>query len=1050
MSASLPEESDQNDDVPQRQGVVVLAANSAQRGHYKRIREFLLIFLPVAALVAMGAWLLGEARIDAELSLLMASEKSYVELSSVRLSEELDTPVRQLASLVSEAPVREVYQAAYGTDLHPMEQAFLSLLARNPEYDQVRWIDEHGRERVRVNNREGGPQLVETSQLQDKHDRYYFTEAMHLEGGKIYISPLDLNIEHGQIDQPYTPTIRIATRVFDAKGQPRGILIVNVAARAMLDAFVANAGPAASRLLLVDTDGYLLKDIGANTDWGSMLRREVPAAARHAEAWRHISPQKNGQITLADGVWTWRSIAPASDANAALAHRIDWKVITHLPASTLSALDKEVWPAKIANSLLILGLIGFGIGRYVTTRAARARAETETDIARSQAKAAQRLQEAQASFQLLFEANTNGLIVIDDQGLIAMVNPAAARMFGYQPRELWWQPVETLIPEGHRGHHAEHRASYQLRPTARGMGAGLDLYGLRKDGSVFPVEVGLSPYQHAGRGFVLATIVDIAYRKHTQDEIVQLNEQLEQRLAELRQREKERDLWSRIIYSSLNEIYLFDAVNWHFVFVNQGALANLGYSMEELRGMTPMDLKPLFGIADFKQLVAPLLNHTKPTIRFETVHRRKDSSLYPVEVHLQLASQQDTDYFLAVIQDITERQRTESSLQTIIDSTAAMIWNTDASGKITFASARLTDLLGYDPKDFVGRSLKEVFASEIFYSIEGKMLTDSFIKLVTNGTPVYRLDHRALDAKGNRRWLSTSMTPVYDVSHQLIQVVGMSQDIDTQKKAEIALSDINQTLEARVREEVEKNQAQERTLQEKSKLASMGEMIGNIAHQWRQPINTLNILLMDLEDAYDHGEVDKKYLHDAVESCNTLVQRMSRTIDDFMNFFRRDKQAANFSLTESLNDCVGLVKDSFQHHRIELALHCQNGVVLSGIAGEFSHAILNLLVNAKESILANNAANGKVSIDVHENENSVEIMITDNGGGIPETIRPKIFDAYFTTKAQGTGIGLYMTRMIIENTMHGSLSVENTQGGARFILRIPKAPYEPEQHKEPA
>jgi PAS domain S-box-containing protein len=498
----------------------------------QQIKDFLLLFIPIAVLVVVGTWSLGDSRIKAELALLMAEEKTYVELSEGRLDQELAIPIRHLVSLVNEMPVRRIYDAVDVTDLGPMEAAFISLMSRNPNYDQVRWIDQLGLERVRVNNKSGQQYLVPKTQLKDKHERYFFIDTMRLEKGVIFISPLDLNVDNAQVELPYKPTIRVATRVFDKAGNSRGILIINIAARSMLNAFVSSAGPAADRLMLINADGYWLKSPDEADEWAFMFHHKVNLENRYPEAWMAISKTDKGQIRLPDGLWTWNSVSPVPGKDTRLWHNIRWKAITHLPERDLSALAYQVWPAKIAYAMIFLLLFGVGIGRLVQAKSARTQAEKDAALARSEAEAARRLQEAQASFQMLFEANTSGLLVVDVLGRIIMANPAFEGMFGYSLSELIHQPVEMLLPETIRTQHAKQREAFLRAPTSRAMGANRELYGTHKDGGVFPIEIGLSPYQDDGQAFVLATIVDISERKHIQDEIVRMNEILEQRVTE--------------------------------------------------------------------------------------------------------------------------------------------------------------------------------------------------------------------------------------------------------------------------------------------------------------------------------------------------------------------------------------------------------------------------------------------------------------------------------------------------------------------------------------
>lgn len=168
------------------------STDSKPFAHWHQLKEFLLLFTPIAILVVAGTWTLGESRIKAALSTLMTEERTYVDLSIGLLDQELAVPIRHLVSLTKELPVRNIYESTGISNLNPMQQAFISLISRNPSYDKARWIDEHGRERVRVNNRNGHPVLVTENELQDKHDRYFFIDTMRLDPGVIYVSPLDL------------------------------------------------------------------------------------------------------------------------------------------------------------------------------------------------------------------------------------------------------------------------------------------------------------------------------------------------------------------------------------------------------------------------------------------------------------------------------------------------------------------------------------------------------------------------------------------------------------------------------------------------------------------------------------------------------------------------------------------------------------------------------------------------------------------------------------------------------------------------------------------
>ncbi|MBP6497961.1 MAG: HAMP domain-containing histidine kinase, partial [Campylobacteraceae bacterium] len=267
---------------------------------------------------------------------------------------------------------------------------------------------------------------------------------------------------------------------------------------------------------------------------------------------------------------------------------------------------------------------------------------------------------------------------------------------------------------------------------------------------------------------------------------------------------------------------------------------------------------------------------------------------------------------------------------------------------------------------------------------------------------------------------------------------GFIDDITDQKTLEYELKSMNELLDSQVEEEVakrmkiQKEQEMERQfLIQKSKLSSMGEMMGAIAHQWRQPLNALNINIQNLDDDFDEGLVDKVFIDEFIAKNKQTILFMSKTIDDFRNFFKIDKEKKEFSAWDAINETLALQSAQFKNRNIHVELE---GVdqKLYGFRGEFQQVILNIINNAKDAIFEQKIQEGKIRIVVDRKY----LMIEDNGGGIKEEIMERIFEPYFTTKDQGegTGIGLYMSKMIVEKNMGWRLEAENIEGGVRFTI----------------
>ncbi len=258
------------------------------------------------------------------------------------------------------------------------------------------------------------------------------------------------------------------------------------------------------------------------------------------------------------------------------------------------------------------------------------------------------------------------------------------------------------------------------------------------------------------------------------------------------------------------------------------------------------------------------------------------------------------------------------------------------------------------------------------------------------------------------------------------------------KRAEDALRRAHDELELKVGERTRELRARDEMLLMQSRQAAMGEMLRNIAHQWRQPLNSVGLILQSLTLLYDAGELDRKSLVAMEGQVMELIRHMSRTIDDFRDYFRPDKEKAPFHVGRAVEKTVSLVEAGFRNSYIATEVVMKDEPVIVGYQNEYSQVLLNILHNARDAFENGEISDPRVSIAIgRENGRSV-VRISDNAGGIPEEIMHKIFDPYFTTKGpdKGTGVGLFMAKAIIEKNMGGRLTVRNTGRGAEFTIEV--------------
>lgn len=249
--------------------------------------------------------------------------------------------------------------------------------------------------------------------------------------------------------------------------------------------------------------------------------------------------------------------------------------------------------------------------------------------------------------------------------------------------------------------------------------------------------------------------------------------------------------------------------------------------------------------------------------------------------------------------------------------------------------------------------------------------------------------------------------------------------------------------------DIEDLKRKENLMAEQTKLAAMGEMLGNIAHQWRQPLNIISMSSSNLKLKNDIGELCSSTLSESLSLILRTTNHLSDTIDTFNDFLKTDKEKSFFNVNENIKNSISLVDSFFKNFNIDIILELEEGIFINSLANEFSQAFINILNNAKDAIVLNLKDNeyGLIKIKTKKIDKFIEISILDNAKGIEKDILNKIFEPYFTTKHkyQGTGLGLYMTRKIINSSMGGEITVQNKKfvhnqkkyEGAEFKIKIP-------------
>ncbi|NKQ40400.1 MAG: PAS domain S-box protein [Sulfurovum sp.] len=387
-----------------------------------------------------------------------------------------------------------------------------------------------------------------------------------------------------------------------------------------------------------------------------------------------------------------------------------------------------------------------------------------------------------------------------------------------------------------------------------------------------------------------------------------------------------------------------------------------------------------------------------------------------------------------------------------------IVSRTDIRGIITFVNDEFCNISGYSHDELIGVDHNIIRHPDVPDS-NFKLLWDTILAKKTFKSTV-----KNLAKNGSTFYLNTTITPILDGNAEIEEFVAIRYDVTQEVELQLALEEkekelirLNQTLEERVKEqtlelsilnkhlekrvqeEVNKNVVKQKVLLSQSRFASLGQMIANIAHQWRQPLTELNLSLFALKnsvDTKDHNNTEQYY-----QDAKKTIQSMSQTIEDFQNFFNPNKPIEPFNPVKSLNDAIALIKKDLIKNKIILRTSLGTNIQVIGISNELTQVLVNLIQNAKDSLLESRTESKEIFACVAREEEYVKISIQDNGKGIDKDRLEKIFDPYFSTKhaSHGTGLGLFMSRMIVEQSLKGSIVASNGDDGALLTIVIPIA-----------
>lgn len=688
--------------------------------------------------------------------------------------------------------------------------------------------------------------------------------------------------------------------------------------------------------------------------------------------------------------------------------------------------------------LLILGLLAtLSILRSIDRTLARQR------------DAENALRESEDQHRGLVELSPDGIFVLVS-GRIVYANETGAAMCGVEKHE------DVIGAEAIRFVHPDHREkAISLRSqilTGNVPGGATAIRRVRADGSEFDTESSSTRIIWDGEQAQLLVVRDVSERRKMEDVTARLG---------------------RILEDSVNEIYIFDAQTLRFIQVNRGARENLGYTMEELNGITAFDIKPEVPEDKFHEIIRPLLDAETELLIFETVHERKDGSRYDVNVRLQYMAGEDPPLFVAIIEDITERKQidrelheNQDRLQTVMDHIADGIVTINEDGIVESVNPAAAWIFGYEEEELIGSNVK------ILMPDPDQSGHDGYLEAYRKTGKGTMMGVAARQVSGLRKQGDTVPLEIAIAEMRVAgerKFIGTLRDVSERERAEEEIRRMNEDLEIRVHDRTRQlehsntelqttleslQQTQEQLIQAE-KLSALGGLVAGVAHEINTPIgigvtaashlheHTENLRLLYADNKITRANLEK-YIETGSQSSQIILSNLERASDLIRSFKQvavdqSSEDKRRFNLRGYTEEVLTSLRPKLKQGGHSVTIDGGEDIDVSGYPGAFAQIVTNLVMNSVTHAYDEGEA-GNLRFTFDESDGQVTMFYADDGKGIPADHLPKIFDPFFTTRRGdgGTGLGLNIIANLISKSLDGTIICDSELGkGTTFLIRFP-------------
>jgi diguanylate cyclase (GGDEF)-like protein/PAS domain S-box-containing protein len=729
-------------------------------------RKFIKIFGVLSlGFTLVAAWFLYSSN-RSHLDLVLERQQSVVRQVTDTISRDLHayaSDARFLARLVGR------YHEYGHLDLRVLEDFFIDFSRSRGGYFSLRYLNEKGMELVRVDRSYVGPVITPRTVLQDKSDRYYFKKTIKSSRNDVYVSSFDLNIENGEIEIPYRPTLRFGCPVVDREGKKRGVVILNLEGKDLLNSIRQSFSTGEGVVMLSSWDGYWMLGPTPEEEWGHLLegREDSLVGQRFPLAWSRMDGVNSAQFQNSEGLFSFETVGVTPDhiltegASTQEDPGKRWRVMTWVPKENLTVPWMFLY---IVLAGVLLGLFAMGCWQVA-------------DNLVHQEEVENLLRETEERTMAISHSSQDAIAMINNQGSIIHWNPAAERLFGYGRSEVMGGKLHDLV--GPR--EVMEQVSDGLRAFASS-GQGLvadnvmDFVARHRNGTEVPVELSASSFQFKNEWYAVGTMRDITRRRRSEMEL------------------KRSEETSRALINAPTESAMLIALNGTIESINKVGAERMGGEVADFLGKNAFDLVA----KDFKQrgrLMVSRIQETGEPIVYEDERgdRRMLINIYPVR-----GADDSVDRLAIFVRDVTEQRLAEAALvhseqrfRDVSEAVGDIIWETDSDGMIVFLTADIEDVVGFEAEQLLGKPMSALLPQED---------VDDFNHWRDD---VYRrqeaftnVEARTVDSDGNIIWLQISGTPYFDADGIFQGYRGAAMDITDRKDTETAIKASERKLRA--------------------------------------------------------------------------------------------------------------------------------------------------------------------------------------------------------------------------------------------------------------